>query len=102
MIQRLYKANKESIILLSKKLASEMRRESLEGFMIAAAKARLLVLKTRENQRVEKEQWEKEEFERKKKEVEEMKKDYENRSTELMKREMELSYAKDQLNRERE
>jgi cytidylate kinase len=76
MMQRYYKANKESIILLSKKLAREMRRESLDAFMIAASKARLFVIKKREKERLEKERREKEEFERKKREVEEMKKDY--------------------------
>ena len=72
MIERYYKANKESIILLSKKLASEIRRASLDAFMIAAAKERLIVLYKREKERLEKERREKEKFERKKREVEEM------------------------------
>ena len=102
MIERYYKANKESIILLSKKLVSELRRESLDRFMITAAKARQDVLKKREKERLEKERWEKEEFEKMKREVEEMKKYNENQKFDLMKRELEVSYAKDQLNRERE
>jgi uncharacterized membrane-anchored protein YhcB (DUF1043 family) len=93
MIERYHKANKESIILLSKKLAREMRRAYLHAFMIAAAKARQDVLKKREKDRLEKERREKEEFERKKREVEEMKKDYDNRLTGLMMREKEVSDA---------
>jgi hypothetical protein len=78
MIERYYKANKESIILLSKKLASEMRREYLDAFMIASAKARLLVLKNREKERLEKERREKEEFERKSRKLEKKMKEVEN------------------------
>jgi hypothetical protein len=37
MIERYNKANKESIILLSKKLGSDIIRESLDKFMVAAA-----------------------------------------------------------------
>jgi hypothetical protein len=64
MTQRYYNANKESIILLSKKLASEMRRESLDALVVAAAKERLDFLKKREKERLDNEKKEKEEFER--------------------------------------
>jgi hypothetical protein len=101
MIERYYKANKESIILLSKKLESEMRREYLDAIVVTAAKARLMVLKRREKERLEKERREKEEFERKSRELEKKMKEVENQKTDLMKRELEVSYAKDQLNRER-
>jgi hypothetical protein len=67
------------------KLASEMRREYLDAFVIAAAKARLMVLKRREKERLEKERREKEEFERKSRELEKKMKEVENQKTDLMK-----------------
>jgi hypothetical protein len=41
-----------------------MRRESLDAFMITAAKARHIILKKREKEKLDKEKKEKEEFER--------------------------------------
>ena len=64
MIERYFKANEESIILLTKKLGSDLIRVHLDAFMIAAAKARLDFLKKREKERLDKEKKEKEEFER--------------------------------------
>ena len=87
IIERYYKANKESIILLSKKLGSDLIREYLDDLMIAAAKEHIKVLQLREKERLDNEKKEKAEFERQKEEVENQRKINEDKQTELIERE---------------
>jgi hypothetical protein len=63
MKERYYKVYTECIPLLSKKLASEILKSSLDDSIISAAKARAEVLILREEERLEKERKEREEFE---------------------------------------
>ena len=90
MIERYYKANKESIILLSKKLGSNLIRVHLDDLMIDAAKERQKVLQLREKEKLDNEKKEKEEFERQKKEVEVQRKINEDKQAELEQKENEL------------
>jgi hypothetical protein len=75
------------------KLASELRRESLDKFMIDAAKERLTVLKMRQSGIPENEWKERRDFDRRKKEVEEKWEVLEKRCNALRKSEKELSEA---------